>query len=128
VKGSSPKSRLSSFWDEFVFAVGGTDYQWIDVALAAMARGDWAAFERRLEEGLASAAQAERHGSAPSADDLEAAANDFRYERELIAAAEINAWLERFELSVDNWMFCLARELLRGRYLTSLDEPARATG
>ena len=122
MKVSSPKSRLSSFWDESVFTVGDTDYQWIDVALAAMARGDWPAFERRLEEGLACAEQAEREGTAPSADDLESAANDFRYERELIAAAEINAWLERFELSVDDWMSYLARELLRGRYLTSLDE------
>ena len=119
---SSPKSRLSSFWDESVFAVGDIGYQWIDVALAAMARGDWAAFERRLEEGLASAAHAERDGTAPSADDLESAANDFRYERELIAAAEINAWLGRFELSVDDWMACLARDLLRARYLPTLDE------
>jgi hypothetical protein len=122
VKVSSPKSRLSSFWDELVFTVGGTDYQWIDVALAAMVRGDWSVFERRLEEGLASAAQAERHGSAPSADELETAANDFRYERELIAAAEINAWLERFGLSVDDWMACLARDLLRARQRSSLDE------
>lgn len=105
-----------------MFAVGDTDYQWIDVALAAMARGDWAAFERRLEEGLAAAAQAEREGTQPSPDDLESAANDFRYERELIAAADINGWLERFELSVDDWMSYLARNLLRGRYLPSLHD------
>lgn len=118
----SSRSRLSSFWDEPVFSVAGTDYQGIDVALAAMARGDWSAFERRLEEGLACAAHAACEGTAPSADDLESAANDFRYERELIAAAEINAWLERHTLSVDDWMSYLARDLLRVRYLPTLDD------
>jgi hypothetical protein len=105
-----------------VFTVGDTDYQWIDVALAAMARGDWPAFERRLEEGLACQAQAARDGTTPSADGLESAANDFRYERELIAAAEINAWLERFDLSVDDWMSYLARDVLRVKHLPTLDD------
>ena len=119
---SSRKSRLTSLWDASVFAVADAEYQWIDVALAAMARGDWSAFERRLEGGLACAAHAEREGTTPSADDLESAANDFRYERELIAAAEINAWLERYGLSVDDWMAYLARDLLRVRHLPSIDK------
>ena len=59
---SSRKSRLSILWDESVFAVADTEYQWIDVAPAAMARGDWSAFERRLEGGLACAAHAEHEG------------------------------------------------------------------
>jgi hypothetical protein len=39
-----------SFWDRRAFSIVGRNFAWIDVVFAAMARGEWAAFERRLAE------------------------------------------------------------------------------
>jgi hypothetical protein len=87
-----------------------------------MLRGDWAPFERRLSEGLACLARAKAEGSELSAAALEEAATAFRYEHDLIAATDVNAWLERSGLAVDDWMAFLARDLLRQRWHDSLDD------
>jgi len=49
VTATAPRKSLSSFWEECAFSIGGHDIQWMDVAIGAMVRGEWAAFERRLE-------------------------------------------------------------------------------
>jgi len=48
------------FWGQRVFSIDGREFAWVDVVFAAMAHGEWSAFERRLAEGLACAA---RNGS-----------------------------------------------------------------
>ena len=106
-------SRLLAFWDEPSFAIGAVEFLSIDVAIAAMARGDWSAFERRLAEGLACAAHADARGSGPTADAIDAAGTAFRYDRDLISATEMNDWLERLGLSLDEWSNYLKRTLLR---------------
>ena len=40
-------------WNRCAFTVADREYLWQDVVLAALWRGDWPAFERRLREGLA---------------------------------------------------------------------------
>src|SRR6185503_5123223 len=58
VTATAPRRPLSSFWEECAFSLDGHDILWIDVAIGAMVRGEWAGFERRLAEGLACAAKA----------------------------------------------------------------------
>jgi hypothetical protein len=122
VTTSAVWSRLHGFWEKPVFSVGTTEYRLIDVVLSAMARGDWSAFERRLAEGLACDAHAAAEGSTPSADELETAATNFRYDRDLISGAEINDWLARSWLSAEDWTAYLRRNLLRERWQESLEE------
>jgi hypothetical protein len=105
-----------------VFAIGVVDFRFIDVVLAAMARGDWSAFERRLAEGLAGVAHARARRSGPTAEALEAAGTAFRYDRDLISAADMNDWLARSRLSLDDWSNYLARDLLRHALCGSIDD------
>jgi hypothetical protein len=55
-----------------------------------MARGQWPAFEQRLAQGLACIARADAEDALPSEEALDAAATAFRYDRDLIAAADVN--------------------------------------
>jgi hypothetical protein len=112
----------SAFWDQCAFSVGGVDFLWIDVALAAMARGQWPAFERRLAEGQACAARAAQEGGAISQADVDEAATAFRYERDLIAGADVTAWLDKTGLTVEDWTGHLERAVLRERWADQLED------
>lgn len=105
-----------------VFAVGGETYRWRDVLAAAVLRGDWAALEVQTREGLALAGWADDAGERPSGQQLEAAAEQFRYDRELIAAEEMEAWLARFGLTVDDWMDAIERAILRSAHSDEVSE------
>lgn len=76
-----------------VFSVGRRQFRWADV----VERLDWESMK-----GPASAPTAEA--------ELEDAEARFRYERSLVAAEEMEGWLERWELTVGEW-----RDYLRGR-------------
>ena len=115
-------SRLKRCWSRPAFVVGGVRFQAVDCALAAMLRGDWSKFERQLAEGLAGAAHAVAHRSGPAPEAIEAAGTAFRYDRDLISAEEMNAWLERSEISVDEWTGYLRRDLLRQTLRDSIDD------
>jgi len=118
---TATRKSLPAFWTEPAFAAGGLDLLWVDVAIAAMVRGDWSAFERRLTEGLASAARAHTDGLATDDAAVESAATAFRYDRDLISGAEINAWLEREGLSSRDWLAYFERDLLRRQYEHDLE-------
>jgi hypothetical protein len=78
-----------------VFSVGGRDYEWLDIFLAAMLRGEWRAFERRLVEALACLAEASEEQYWPDADRIDAAASAFRYDRDLLTSDATMAWIEQ---------------------------------
>jgi hypothetical protein len=103
-------------WREKVFSVATRDYVWLDVFLAAMLRGDWQPFERRLVEGQACLAEAERRDAWPDSKRLEEAATAFRYDRDLLTTDETIAWLDRSGLSLDDWTDFLMRGLLRDEW------------
>jgi hypothetical protein len=110
------------FWDRHAFTVGGVDFSWIDVVFAAMVRGEWSAFERRLAEGLACAACADAEPGSPSDDAIEEATTAYRYDRELIEAADVEAWLERSALSAEEWTEYIRRDVLRRQWSDRLDD------
>lgn len=117
---------LNDRWRQKVLAVGSREYVWLDVFLAAMLRGEWREFERRLVEGLACAA-AEGADTRPRTiwpDDrqIEEAANAFRYERDLVSSDETIDWLDRAGLTFDAWTNYLVRRLLHARCRDHLDD------
>lgn len=81
--------------------------------MAAMARGEWAAFERRLAEGLACLARAAADEAWPADEVIEEAGDAFRYDRDLIAGSDMTAWLESAGLSTADWTQFLKRDVLR---------------
>jgi hypothetical protein len=115
------RRTLAAFWSEYAFTAGRVDYTQLDVALGAMAHNEWAPFERRLTEGLACEARARAEHKPAAQDALDQAALSFRYERDLIAAADMDAWLDRESLSLDDWLAFLARDVLRRAWFDELD-------
>jgi hypothetical protein len=79
-----------------VFSAGTQDYTWADVVAAARAWGRWDD-ATRPSRGQRSEAEVEEAGQA------------FRYERNLLAAEEMEAWLAHWGLTVAEW-----RRWLRG--------------
>ena len=112
----------TGFWDRRVFSIGGREFAWVDVVFAAMARGEWSAFERRLAEGLACAARADADDTSPPDEAIDEAATAYRYDRDLISAADVTAWLDRVGLSAEEWTAYLRRDLLRQQWSGELDD------
>lgn len=98
-----------------MFSVASRRYDWRDVLLWAKAWGGWAQFEGSVRLGLACARRAEEDAEAagPDADLVESASNEFRYERGLLSAEEMEAWLRRSGLTADDWMASVERAALK---------------
>lgn len=92
-----------------VFTVGGTVYDWTDIAEFARLRGDWAEIAAQAAAGVAAIEHA-----APAQDAVDEAARAFRHERRLLSGDDLDAWLERREVSVAGWLAYVARSLARG--------------
>ncbi|MFN7915634.1 MAG: hypothetical protein U0Q55_09880 [Vicinamibacterales bacterium] len=109
-------------WNRCAFTVADREYLWRDVALAAMWRGDWSAFDDRLRRGLACEAWSYEYDDPADQDAVDAATVEFRYANELITAEETELWLERMALSVEVWSRYFARQNLLARWPDRLDE------
>ena len=79
-----------------VFSAGAQDYRWADVVAAARAWGRWDDVTRPSRPSRGEA-------------EVEEAGETFRYERNLLAAEEMEAWLAHWGLTVADW-----RRWLRG--------------
>jgi hypothetical protein len=98
--------------DRPVFTVGVQDYRWAAVVAAARHWSRWAELERRTAEGVAAlAGLPEKIGHAELAEAMQA----FRYARRLMAAEEMEAWLEHWRLDAKDWSGYLQREMARER-------------
>lgn len=114
---------MNNFWSRPAFAVGARTYTWQEVAVAAILRGEWSAVKEDVRLGLALVRRAEAEEKALSDEQLEAAAQEFRYERDLITAEEMETWLANVGLSIDDWMECIERSLQRQAGAADADEP-----
>ena len=97
------------------FAVAGTDYRWTDVVAAARHRGAWALLEDQIREGIACQRLAADTKMRLSAAEVWAAATEFRYQRRLTSAEEMETWLAGWHLTKDEWLGYIRRSLLRQR-------------
>jgi hypothetical protein len=113
---------MDTLLGQLVFSVGSEEYRWDDVILAAKLRGDWARLEKELCEGLACVKRMDEAEAEIDAEALESAANDFRYERDLVTAEEAEAWLEQWDLTAEAWMDYIRRYLFRLKWADELAE------
>jgi hypothetical protein len=102
-----------------VFAVGETEYCWEDILLAALVWDLWPGVVERARTGLALLAEADSEEAGEelevSDEQVEEAANEFRYGQNLIAAEEMEAWLEAWGLDLDGWFQWVLADHLRSR-------------
>jgi hypothetical protein len=101
---------------EVAFVVGGISYSVADVVRAARRWGDWAVLETQVGQGLACLLHADATGEDAEDSELESAASEFRYARDLISAQDMQAWLAHWHLSLEQWTAYLRRTLLRARW------------
>lgn len=94
-----------------MFTAGGRGYTWAHVIDAARMRGDWATLQRDLLRLLA---REDELGGAEAlpVSEVRAAANEFRYRLGLLSADELQDWLKRHDVTVDEWMGEMRRSLL----------------
>jgi hypothetical protein len=108
-----------------IFTVGGMSLAWEDLVLAGCLWGDWPDLETRVRDGLACLARLDdlddADADALSEDDVEAAAAEFRYARDLVAATDLESWLERRGLTVEAWLDFVRRTLLRERWADEIE-------
>jgi hypothetical protein len=90
----------------------------------ARASGRWDEIERATREGVACA----RHAATLTAEqaDLEAvveqAGDEFRYDRDLLTADEMEEWLDAHGLDARRWIDAIRRRVLRERWASQLAE------
>lgn len=105
-----------------VFESGAEPYYWEDVALFALLTGQWDDLEQEVRAGLACQAHFQSTGEPMPDAKIEEAASEYRYERELITAAETEDWLSAHGLTAEQWMGHIEREVLRVECEDRLEE------
>ena len=109
----SHRFPTASFLLRPVFSVGEQSFDWADVVIAAASRGEWSIVEAETREGLAAVRWADGAGEWPAAAAVEARAEAFRRDRDLLSAEDLEAWLAGNQLSLDEWSDHLLRSELR---------------
>jgi hypothetical protein len=92
---------------------GGERHDVADLVLAGLITGEWQALKGLAARGLG--LEADRAGDV-GAEELERAFTAFRYERRLIAAADLRRWLSERSLQLADLEGVVRRRLLRARY------------
>jgi hypothetical protein len=107
---------LQSLFRQEVFRAGHRSYRWEDVVMAAELWGDWKLIQQKTLENLALLAlvDAGSEAAVPEAE-IDKAADEFRYDRDLITAEELERWLARWRLDSESWLDWIHASLLRDR-------------
>jgi hypothetical protein len=113
---------MNALLGQVVFSVGSQQYYWDDVILYARQSGNWDELEKQLREGIACMKRLEDMAEQIDPEELELAANEFRYERDLVTAEETEAWLNQWNVSAEAWMEYIQRLLLRRKWADRLAE------
>jgi hypothetical protein len=111
---------MHDFFAKPLFRVEPETFTWRDVILFGHVTDRWAPVLRGIEEGLACVRHAESLEEESLEDEVDAAAAEFRYDRELITAAETEAWLAERGLTPGEWLESVRRRVLRARFAESL--------
>jgi len=107
-----------------IFSVRDVIYTWGDVVLASILWGDWEALEREVRGGLACLKRLEEHEDEEEVlpeDEVNSAAEEFRYVRDLVAAEDMEAWLEKRGLTAADWLDYIQRSLLIKKWADDLE-------
>ena len=95
---------VASATDTPVFTAGGYRFTWVEVIEGARVRGEWAALQRHVAGLLSRERELSAVGALPSGAETRTAGNGFRYQLNLLSADELEAWLARRNISVQEWM------------------------
>jgi hypothetical protein len=107
---------VENLYGQVAFTVGGDEYHWDDVVLAADLREEWTRVRDRLRQGLACLRASEEREDGPEEPEIESAATEFRYSRDLVAAQEMEDWLTRWNVTAEGWMDYVRWSLLRQKW------------
>lgn len=113
---------MKGLFGQVVFSVNGAEYRWEDVVLAAELSGDWARLRERACEGIACLRRWDDEQDALEEAEIESAANEFRYQRDLVSAEEMEQWLARWGLTAESWMDYVCASLLRQKWSDEVAE------
>jgi hypothetical protein len=107
-----------------VFAVDGEVFHWQDVFAHARACGGWDDLERAARAGVACGRHADE---SPDEEErleqlVDKAGDEFRYERDLLTADEMEGWLVERGLTARTWLESVRRRVLRELWADQLDE------
>ena len=108
--------------DRPVFTVDGEVFHWGDVVRHAQARGRWDELQAEARQGLACESHFDTIEEDGAEEAIDEAAAEFRYERELITAEEMETWLEARGLTPEAWMGSIRRAVLRQLWADDLDD------
>lgn len=98
-----------------LFAVGSDVYGWDEVVRLARLRSEWASLACQAWTGMAALAELAARGDEIPDEEVEAAARQFRSDRDLLAADELADWLDRHDLTSEDWHAYLLRTRARER-------------
>ena len=113
---------MGDFFAGAVFQVGHETFSWRDVVLFAHQRGEWEPLLQDITAGLA-AVRKFGHEDDDSLEELaDAAAAEFRYDRELITAEETEAWLRERGVTAAEWLTSIRRTVYREHFAGRLGD------
>lgn len=115
--------ELGWLLEQEVFSVGDAPYSWGDVLVSAELRGTLADLISATRHRLACV-----EGNTPSHEAVREAASRFRYQRGLLSAEELEAWLARWHLSVADWTEHLRRMMLSEHRAGELEQKEATEG
>ena len=114
---------MESLLRDVVFSVGGEEYRWEDVVRAARLWGDWDRLRAKTAEGIACLGRLEEEEVSLTDDEVESAADEFRYARDLVSADDMEKWLARWGLTAEAWMDYIRSSLVREKLSSETSEP-----
>lgn len=113
---------MTDFLAGSVFQVDHETFSWRDVVLFTHRTGRWADVLGVIEEGLAAIRRLAQEEDEALEERVEAAAAEFRYERELITAEETESWLRERGVTASEWLASVRRGVLREHFAEGLAE------
>ena len=117
---------MSDPYSRQLFRVEGQTFCWRDVVVCAQVAGRWDAVVDGLSQGLACVEYADTLDDPALEEAVEAAAAEFRYDRDLITAEETETWLGERGVSAADWLASIRRSELRRHFADRLDELSEA--
>jgi len=91
-----------------VFAINETVFGWEEIVAAAQCWGAWQPFVAEVRQSLACLGYAAKNHQQPAANEVHASTTAFRYAHNLISAEDTQVWLNRWGMTVEEWMNCCA--------------------
>jgi hypothetical protein len=98
---------------ERALSFGERPFDVLDLVLAGLAETSWQKLEADAAAGVAAEQELDARGAGPSLEEVQKAERAFRYERGLLAAADLEQWLAARRLARGEWRGVLRRALAR---------------